>query len=567
MKRAKWAGNGQRMLALSAALLLCLLASACGKGEGGLPSGENDSAWTETTRTAGASVSQNEEIVIGVAVDFTTMDPADTIDTLSGGIQRMIMDGLFGFDDKMELMPMLATEYSANANATQYELKLREGIRFSDGSPWNARAAKANLDRLTDETLGLRRTTLLAGLVEQVDAADEYTLRIRLTKPFGAFINTLAHPACVMMSPKQIEAGVEACAKEAVGTGQYIFKEWRKGEGLTVALNPDWWGYDAEISGGEALVDPDAGFKSVTFQPVTEGARRVSLLQSGELRAIWPVPSESYDVLVNDDSLSTQSLEGIVVRYLFMNTAKEPFDDPRVRRAVNYAIDKEMYVDVAWDGLATVATSIIAPQVQFYQENSPYPLNVEKAKALLAEAGYPEGFKSKLMCANTTANVKQAEFLREQLAQIGVVVEIQSMENALFNERTQDAGSEAEVEMTISGWSPSTADADWGIRPIVGAGSFPPNGHNLSYYDNQRVDALLEEGLATADPARRAAAYEAVQELIWADSPVVCLANDALTWSNSASVTDFRLFPDGALNMRNAKMYEQDTSKTRARYE
>ena len=171
--------------------------------EGGAASSVPKSA-EEVVVPEGESVSQEMDVVGAMNVDFTTMDPMDTSDTLSGGIQRLMMDGLFGFDDNMKIIPMLATDYEANENATEYVIHLRQGISFTDGTPFNAEAAKANLDRWGDKELGLKRTTLLCNVLESTEIVDEYTVRVKLSQPFGAFIATLAHPACVLMSPKVI---------------------------------------------------------------------------------------------------------------------------------------------------------------------------------------------------------------------------------------------------------------------------------------------------------------------------------------------------------------------------
>ena len=159
-------------------------------------SGESQAA--ETTAAVelaeGESVSQDTDITAAMLVDFTTMDPMDTSDTLSGGIQRLMMDGLFGFDDDMKIIPMLATDYEANDDATEFTIHLREGIQFSDGTPWNAEAAKANFDRWGDKNLGLKRTTLLCNVLKETEIVDDYTVKVTLQSPFGAFIPTLAHP-------------------------------------------------------------------------------------------------------------------------------------------------------------------------------------------------------------------------------------------------------------------------------------------------------------------------------------------------------------------------------------
>lgn len=558
----------KKILAVLLASVLGIAAAGCGSNSGNDSSGSTDTQQEGVSKEAkssaetvevpeGESVSQDTDIVAAVNVDFTTLDPLDTSDTLSGDIQRMLMDGLFGFDREMNVIPMLAESYEANEEATEYTFTLRQGITFSDGTPWNAEAAKANFDRWGDKSLGLKRTTLLCNILDSTEIVDEYTIKVTLTQSFGAFINTLAHPACVCMSPVQIAAGSEVCASDPVGTGQYTFVEWIAGDHLTVQLNPDWWGYDADICGGEALVEADAGFKSVTFRPVTESATRVAMIQSGDAQLIWPVPSESIDSLREDSSVYLGAETGDVVRYLMMNNQKEPFNDVRVRQAINYAIDKNAYIAVVKDGNATVAQSVIGQNVQYFKANEPYEYDIEKAKELLAEAGYPDGFTTSIMYANTTANQKQCEFLKQQLEQVGIEVELNGMESAILNQKIQDVdvpGAEAEVEMYVIGWSTSTGDADWGIRPLLATESEPPMSYNICYYENEEVDNLLYEALGTSDSDKRAEAYEKAQDIIWEESPLVCLAYDYNTWANSKNIVNVGNTPDGGLYIRNARM-------------
>ena len=505
------------------------------------------------------SISQQKDITCAVNVDFTTMDPMDTSDTLSGGIQRMIMDGLFGFDDDMKIIPMLATGYTASDDATEFTITLREGISFTDGTPWNADAALANVAKWGDKELGLKRTTFLCNMLKSWEKIDDYTIKITLNEPFGAFISNLAHPACVIMSPKQIEAGVEACAYSPVGTGQYTFVEWIEGDHLTLALNPEWWGYDAEICGGTLLADADAGFKTITFKPVTESATRVAMLQAGDAQVIWPTPTESVSVLEMDPNVTSYVDDGIVVRFLMLNTQKEPFTDKRVRQAIDYAINKDAYIAVVKNGLATKADSVIGPAVQYYKPNELREYNIEKAKELLAEAGYPDGFTTTAMYANTTANQKQAEFLKQQLEQVGINLELKGMESAILNERIQGVdvpGSEAEVDTYIIGWSPSTGDADWGIRPLLAKESVPPMSYNICYFENEELEGYIRAGLESADDDVRREAYAKAQDLIWEETPLVMLCVDSNTWATSANVQNVKIYPDGAINFRNAKMTE-----------
>lgn len=554
--------TSKKFLSLLTAAAVAASLAACGGSGSQTPSGTTTAASTDAGTSSaaaepGASISRDTDITAAIPVDFTTMDPMDTSDTLSGGIQRMIMDGLFGFDDEMELIPLLATEYTANEDATEFTIKLREGISFTDGTPWNADAAKANLDRWGDKTLGLKRTTLLCNIIDHTDIVDDYTVTVKLTESFGAFINTLAHPACVIVSPKVIEAGPEACASAPVGTGQYKFVEWIAGETTKLELNPDWWGFDADICGGTALADTDAGFKSITFRPVSENATRVAMLQSGDAQVIWPAPTESVDALAKDPNITVGKGEGIVVRFLMLNTQKEIFKDKRVRQAVNYALDKDAYVAVVKNGLASVATSVIGPATSFYKANEPYEYNVEKAKELLAEAGYPDGIKFNMMYSNTTSNTKQAEFYKQQLAKAGIEVELIGLENAILNQRVQDTdapGAEAEVDTYISGWSSSTGDADWALRPLLCKESEPPLSYNTCYYENEEFDELIYKALSTADETVRAECYAKAQDIVWEDSPIVAMANDFNTWAISKNISNVSIYPDGAINFRNGKM-------------
>lgn len=573
--------KGKRLATILAAGLIAMLMAGCSSQEsstettaavsGNTTENADAAEESEAVQTAtalpvsatkpdvpeGESVSQETDVVGAMQVDFITMDPLDTSDTLSGGIQRLIMDGLFGFDDDMNIIPLLAESYEANDNATEFTVHLRQGISFTDGTPFNADAAKANLDRWGDPDLGLKRTSLLCNILESTEVVDEYTVKVTLTEPFGAFISTLAHPACVLMSPKVIAEGSEACAEHPVGTGQYEFVEWIAGDHATVTLNKDWWGYDAEICGGTALAEPDAGFKSITFRPVTENASRVAMLQAGDADFIWPVPTESMSTLAADPDVYVDAGEGIVVRWLFLNTQKEPFNDVRVRQAMNYGVDKDAYIAVVKNGLASQATSVLGPAVQHYKGNDPYPYDPEKAKELLAEAGYPDGFDTTIICRSTTADLKQSEFLQQQLAQIGVNVEIRSFENAIVSEMVEGhegPGSEAEVDMYISGWSSSTGDADWGIRPLLAKESEPPASFNISYFENDELDELLYAALETADEEKRAGYYAQAQDLIWEECPMVFLAVDYNTWGSTMNIENVKIYPDGCLNIRNARM-------------
>lgn len=532
-------------------VIMALLAAACG--------GSSKPADTKT-QGKGKSISQTKDIKAAISVDFTTMDPQDTNDNLSAGVQRLMMDSLFGFDDTMKVFPMLATGYKANEHATEFTVSLRKGIKFTDGEAFNADVVLANAKKWTGKDGSkLKCTSLVAKVIKSVDKIDDYTVKFVLNKPYGAFIPLITQPAFVMMSPKVLAKGNEACAHGPIGTGQYKYVEWIAGDHLKIELNKDWWGYDPKICGGKALADKDAGFKSITFKPVGESATRVAMVQSGDAQFMWPVPTENVKTLADNKKIRLFKEESIVVNYLMMNNQKKPFNDKRVRQAMNYAINKEAYVKVVANGLGSVATSVIGPKVTYYKANKPAPYDVAKAKELLKEAGYPNGFTTDIMFASTTANQKQAEFYKQQLAQVGITLNLKGMEKAILSQKlfgVNVPGDKAEVNTYAIGWSPSEGDADGSIRPLLAEASVPPYSYNVCYYINPELEKYIAQGLSSADPKVRQAAYDKAQDLIWEDVPLICIMNTYNTLASSANITGVNRMPVGELSMRNAKMFE-----------
>lgn len=527
---------------LAALTVIMMLLTGCS------PSGSS----AGTSSTASGRV-KNSNIVVAMASDLVTLDPADTNMTLDGGVQRLIMDGMFGFDKNGKVIDMLATGYKANSDATQFTITLRQGVSFTDGTPWNADAAIANLNKLSNQSLGLRRNGLFA-MVDHTTKVDDYTITINLKYSFGAFINTLAHPAGVMMSPKQIAAGEKACAANPVGTGQYKFVEWKPGQDIKLELNENWWGYDSKISGGKALVASNAGFSSVTFKPVTESATRVSMIQSGDADFIFPVPTESYSSLKSSSSVQVGSAEGIVVTYLHMNNKKKALSDVKVRQAINCAIDRDAYCKVVLNGLGSPATSFIAPKVQYYKKETAVTYDIKKAKELLSQAGYASGLTLTTYESNSTQTVKAGEFLQQQLAQVGITLKLVPTETATINQKIdgfKGDGADAVYDLYLSGWSPSTGDADWALRPCFSSTMFvTKGGSDYSYFDNTDYEAAIKGGLSSADSAARKTAYDKAQDTLWSQVPSAAIVNSFNSWASSKHVKNLCIYPDGAVYLR-----------------
>lgn len=492
---------------------------------------------TPNAETPAGTEEGKKDITIVYNSEPSSMDPHDTNDTIAYSLQKLMLEGLFSFDKDMKVIPVLAESYTANDTATEFTIKLKTGIKFHDGTDFNAEAVKVNLDRLADQTQKLKRNSLFS-MIEKNEVVDASTIKVTLKNPFGAFINTLAHPAGMIISPKALAEYGKEVSKHPVGTGAYVFKEWTPGTKFMAVKNAEYWGTEPQ-------------YNSISFKTVKEDGSRVAMLQTGEADFIYPVPSMQIETLQNDKNVKILKNESIIVRYISMNVNKKPFDDVRVRQALNYALDKNAFSQVVFNGHTTPLNSVIAPNTQFYAEQKAYDYNIEKAKQLLTEAGYPNGFSTKIWSNNSSASVKADEFIQQQLAKVGITVEVVPMEAATLSEKVYNApaGSGGEVELYYGGWSPSTGDADWGIRPLLATESAPPASYNTAYYSNPEVDQLIQDALHTSDPAARAEAYAKIQEIIWNDAPWVFLSVDDNMAAAGSTITGINLLPDGSLQV------------------
>jgi glutathione transport system substrate-binding protein len=489
-------------------------------------------------------VKKGKDIVIAVASNFTGMDPHNTNDTLSNSAQKTMLEGLVGFDKEMNVIPLLAEDYEANDEATEFKFKLRENVEFHDGTPFNAEAVKVNFDRLADPDSGLKRHSLYR-LIKETIVVSEYEVKFILSEPFGAMINTFAHPSALMHSPKSLDEHGKEVARNPVGTGPFKFVEWKPSERLEVVKNENYWKKDFP------KVD------SITFKPVSENGSRIAMLQTGEADFIYPVPTEQADSINGKNEIEIESKSSIIVRYMSINMMKEPYNDIKVRHALNHAIDKEAFIKVVMNNYGNVLDSVIAPDVQFYSKQDPYAYDIEKAKSLLKEAGYENGFKATLWGDNDSNSTKAMEFLQQQLAKINVEVEVIPMESGTLTDKIWDVqdADDSELEMYYGGWSPSTGDADWGIRPLLGgAAAFPPKSYNISYYDSAEANSLIEAGLETADMVKRAQSYKDVQKIMWEDAPWVFLSVDNTMAGKKSYLKGIYLLPDGSLNVENLEI-------------
>ena len=470
-------------------------------------------------------------LVIGIQENLTGLDPSNANETSAQSASRLFYQGLYGFDQDMKLVPLLAESYTVSDDAKQYTFKLRQGVKFQDGTDFNAQAVKVSLERLANPENKLKRQSLLS-MLDHVEVVDDHTVKVLLKEPFGALVNTLAHPGTMIISPAALEKYGKDIGRNPVGTGPFSFKSW-SADTLEAVRNDSYWKGAPKVDG-------------VTIRSVPENGSRMAMLQAGEAQFITPVPPEMVKVVKANANLSVVERPSIVNWYVALNTRKKPFDDVRVRQALNYAVDRTAFCKVVLSGFCEPADSPMPPLLKFYAKQGVWPYDPAKAKSLLAEAGYADGFEAVLWSGNSTTSIRATQFLQQQLSQIGVKAQVTPLESGVLSQKiwSVQTPDEATVQMYYGGWSSSTGDADWALRPLLWGKGFPPKLFNVAYYSNPEVDSALEAAVATADEAKRAEAYAKVQAQVWQDAPWIDLAVEHVLSAQAKDLSGVFVLPD-----------------------
>ena len=479
-----------------------------------------------------------KDVTVAVPISLDSLDPYNTNSTLAQAVGKSYYEGLFAFDKDLKVHPLLALSYTVSPDGLAYTFKLRHGVKFQDGTDFNAEAVKVNLDRVLNKSNGLARYNQFNS-IQSVDVVDPYTVKLTLKKPFSALINALTHPSAMMISPTALKKWGKDIAFHPCGTGPFEFVEWKPAEYLKVQKFPGYW------NKGYPKID------TLTFRTVTDNNTRATVVQTGEAQFAFPVPYEDAPVLKANPKLELIATPSINNRYVSMNVQQKPFNDVRVREALNYAINKNALAKVAFAGYASPAQGVVPQGVAFAEKMAPWPYDPAKARELLKEAGYPDGFTTKLWSGyNDGTSAKVAQFLQQQLAQVGVKASIQLLEAGQRMQLVQQAPDpkQALVRLYYGGWSASTGEADWALRPLLATDAWPPVFYNTAYYSNPAVDKDISDALLTTDAAKRKQLYDDAQTRIWKDAPWIFLTTDRNLSVENKNLSGFYVMPDGSFN-------------------
>ncbi|MCD7819010.1 MAG: ABC transporter substrate-binding protein, partial [Lachnospiraceae bacterium] len=492
-------------------------------------------------------VSADNDLVIAIEGGVGSLDPMNYSDTNSISAAGGMYESLVTFDDDRNIVGLLATDWTISDDGLTYTFTLRDDVTFHDGTAFNADAVVANFDRLLDQDLGLSQTARWYKTDEDgnsvarvtVTAVDEYTVEFQLLEGWSSFLNVLTLNTYI--SPATIEEYGNDLMYHPCGTGPYVFGEWVEGDYVTMYPNEDYWGEVPTVD-------------SVTIKTVPEAGTRTAGLQTGEFDVVYPMTSDQIAAVSGDDTITITSTPSNIMRYVTLNMDVEELSDIRVRQAINYAVDKDAYVEVMYSGYATIADSVFPSTISYYEAQEVYEYDLDKALELMEEAGYADGFDLTIWCDNTTQEIKGATFIQQQLAQININVTVVPYDAGTMDADIYVERDEATVQMWYVNWSASNFSADSTVRALLYSGMEPPVSANTAYYENDDFDSKLDEALLTSDTELQAQLYAECQEIAWADCPWIFLAVDNILSASQSYVSGVSVNPDGRIVFGSASL-------------
>ena len=462
--------------------------------------------------------------VIGLDSDIIRLDPALAYDFTTNPVVNQITQGLLVFDEENQLQPLRASSWEQVDDLT-YVYQIRDDVTFSDGTPMTMDDVVYSLERHRDEAV----SSYLGWMYDNVDTitTGEWELTVKLSQPDANWqyvpATTAGH---VVQKAFAEEAGDKFgdATTGLVGTGPYVFESWKSGSEVVLLKNEAYWNTE------------DAGhFEKLIFKIVPDDTTRVAALKTGDLDCILPTPAAQMDLLDNDENITHATAPGFGVTFLAFNTQKEPFNNVAVRQAIGMAIDFDAIQNGLVKQAGDASTALPSSNALFtveserwmaYLDKAPaHTFDVEGAKALLAEAGYPEGFECNLMVNEDGLRNDIALVINQNLAAIGItanIVKVSGDEHTRYqfgDPETLDENGLRGYDMIMAGWEADFPDPAGNLQPLYQGG----NSSNTADYNNAAVNTLLIEQAAESDPTVRNDLLFAAMDIAIADMPYLFL--------------------------------------------
>jgi peptide/nickel transport system substrate-binding protein len=479
----------------------------------------------------------SQTLRVSLRQDLDVLDPTLTTSYVARIVLAGLCDKLFDIDAKLHIVPQLATGYEWSDDRTLV-IHLRAGVTFHDGETMDANAVKYSLERHLTLQGSFRRSEI--GSIDHVEALDPSTVRVVLKNSSGAFLAQLADRSGMVYPPQATEAAGKDFALHPVCSGPFSFVERVAQDHVTLARFPGYW--DAN----------DIHFDRVTYQVLPDNSVRLANLQAGttditEYLAPTDVATVKADPRLKLAVSDALGFIGLINNLDLGPRSNTPYGkNALVRRALDAAIDRTALVDVVFNGMFAPNVQPVAPNSPFYDEAlSPPPRDLEKARALLRQAGVTPPIVLELLTPNQPDTLQAAEVIQSMAAEAGFDIRIVAMEVTAAGQVEQ----RGDYQAYLNGWS-GRVDADGNTFQFLHTGQ----GNNFTGYSNPAVDRLLEQGRAMTDIGQRRVAYQQVWEALRRDLPVTFLYSPRNIVAMTAKLNGFRPIPDGMIRVQGLEM-------------
>ena len=488
---------------------------------------------------------RGREIRVGISQDALTLDPANHRNRETQTIIRNIHDGLLTRDADMRIQPEIAESWR-QVDAKTYEFRIRPGIRFHSGDTLTAADIKFTFDRLVKANAMGGQTSPRKGLLgplEDTVVVDERTLRMVLAEPWPILPAMI--PFQEVVNRRQVErVGQEGLQTRPDGCGPFRLTEWRRGEAVIMERFAEYYGGSTEIPGaGPAQID------RAIFRVMPENSARIAALLAGELDIISELPASAVRQVEAARNAQVMKVNGTRTFFVAMNNAKAPFNDVRVRRALNHALDKGAIISRILANTATPLRGVMSPDALGFNPDLPeYAHDIARARALLAEAGVAQGTE---MVIDTTAALKEiAEAIAALLSRTGLRVRAQVWEGAVLSPMWQNPDRRRERDMYLSSWGNGALDPSDIMVPVLRSGGRG----NSAGFSNAEVDRLLDAAETEADQAKRADMYKRAQAIVTEQAPWIFLWLPQDLYGVAKRVQSWRPQADSRINLHRARV-------------
>ncbi|MDA7026618.1 ABC transporter substrate-binding protein [Bacillus sp. CLL-7-23] len=485
---------------------------------------------------------ERDTLIFGRGGDSTSLDPITATEGEAFKVTINLFETLLNYGEQdTTLKKGLAVKWDASDDGLTYTLKLRKGVKFHDGTDFNAEAVKYNFERwMNGDEEKFPYYGMFGGykkdkghVIKQIKVLDDHKIQFVLKRPQAPFLKNLAMTAFGIASPAALKKYGETFRKHPVGTGPYQFVQWKANDRIVIKKNENYW--DRE----------KPKLKRIIFRVIPENSARLNALKTGEIDLMDGVNPADIERIKEDKQLKISKRPSMNVGYLGLTTNRKPFDNKLVRQALNHAVDKQAIIDSFYGGLAEPAKNPLPPSLEGYHDKiKPYPYDLEKAKQLLKKAGYPNGFKMKLWAMPVPRpympdGMKIAEVIQSSFEKIGVQAQIVTYDWATYLDKV----SKGEADSFLMGWTGDNGDPDNFIYTLLDKDNI--GGNNYTYFSHDELHDILIKAQTIPDQKKRNELYQKAQELVHDESPWIPLAHSTPILAGASHIKGYVPHPTG----------------------